>query len=162
MCQENKVGTKSWGRWSATVSAKKSRAVCNWTGRHGLQLQLPVSEVPNSNFVTEIGYPGRFLVVSSLWQTVLSILGSKSAVTFLPYHSFRPLKSSSLALGADFERSSCLMERAFGRNGLHLNHTHSMPPVDLELQCDQAPAVLADETAKVLRWLSSGLLRRVD
>jgi hypothetical protein len=164
---QDKVRTKRCCRWSSAVSAQKSWPTyvylyC-WTGRRERVVSctdfysrgLGFKSGPGdricwhvfrgflfvANGSVHCGHPigGDFLPVPLLQTT-----GTHFARTW-----FKPLVDHS---------SHATLSR---QKGLHLNHTHSMPPFDLELQNDQASAALANETTKVWKWLSSGLLRRV-
>jgi hypothetical protein len=80
---------------------------------------------------------------SSFWKTLLSILSSqfsKIFASFIPSHTnitcFFYLKQTSIG-------AVIFTPCSFDTNRLKLNRTHSMSPVDLELQNDQALAVLS-------------------
>jgi hypothetical protein len=85
------------------------------------------------------------LVHTTLLRTVLSILGSQLSMGLCPFHFFRHQKTHDCMLllllqtssGAGIFTPCCL-----GTDGLQLNHAHSMPPSDLELQHDEVWAVL--------------------
>jgi hypothetical protein len=84
------------------------------------------------------------LVHTSLWQTVLSILGSQ-LMGLGPFHAFRHKKMHCcmlLVLGAVSSGTVIFTPCLLGTNGLYLNHTRSTSKSDLERQNDQVRVVL--------------------
>jgi hypothetical protein len=85
------------------------------------------------------------LVHTSLWQTVLSILGGQLKMDLCLFHSFRHQERTIVGCLSLVQTSSGAVIFAtcsLGTNGLQLNHTCSMSPPDLELEHGQSSAVL--------------------